>query len=160
MEMKNLHKVKELLTKEVDKIADKGEMNMQTLDNLYKLTDVIKNIGKIEMLESEGGDDEYSERRYSRNGYSRGNWEARGHYGGEHAYDDGGSSYANRGRHYVRGHYSRDGGGYSQGGYSRDGYSRDGGREEMMGMFESMMQSASGQDREIIRRAMEDMRRA
>ena len=34
MEMKNLHKVKELLTKEVDKIADKGEMNMQTLDNL------------------------------------------------------------------------------------------------------------------------------
>lgn len=155
MEMKNMNKIKEMLCKEVDKIAEKGEINMQALDNLYKLTDVIKNVGKIEMLENEGEDDEYSERRYGRGGYSRGNWEARGHYGGEHAYNDGDSSYANRGRHYVRGHYSRDGG------YARDGgYSRDGGREEMMDMFESMMQSASGPDREIIRRAMDDMRRA
>ena len=37
--------------KEIDKIAEKGEMNMPTLDNLYKLTDVVKNIDKIVMLE-------------------------------------------------------------------------------------------------------------
>lgn len=156
MEMKNLEKVKEMLCKEIDKIAEKGEMNMPALDNLYKLTDVVKNIDKIMMLEEDGQDDGYSERRYSRNGYSRGgDWEARGRFGGGHSYDEGGSSYANRGQHYVRGHYSRDGGGYSQGGYSRDG-----GRESMMSMFEEMMQSASGQEREIIRRAMDDMRRA
>lgn len=136
-------------------------MNLPTLDNLYKLTDVVKNIGKIEMLEGEQEEGGYSERRYSRgNGYSRGgDWEARGHFGGGHSYDEGGSSYAGRGQHYVRGHYSRDGG-YSQGGYPRGGYSRDSGRESMMGMFEEMMQSATGPDREIIQRAMDDMRRA
>lgn len=163
MEIKNLMKVKEMLCKEIDKIAEKGEMNMPTLDNLYKLTDVVKNIDKIVMLEEEQGEDgEYSERRYSRRGYSRGgDWEARGSYGHGNAYDDGGSSYAARGQHYVRGHYSRDGGGYSQGGgYSRGGYSRDGSRDSMMRQFEEMMQSASGQDREIIQRAMDDMRRA
>ena len=163
MEIKNLMKVKEMLCKEIDKIAEKGEMNMPTLDNLYKLTDVVKNIDKIVMLEEEQGDEgEYSERRYSRRGYSRGgDWEARGSYGHGSAYDDGGSSYAGRGQHYVRGHYSRDAGGYSQGGgYSRGGYSRDGGRDSMMRKFEEMMQSASGQDREIIQRAMDDMRRA
>ena len=163
MEIKNLMKVKEMLCKEIDKIAEKGEMNMPTLDNLYKLTDVVKNIDKIVMLEEEQGEDgEYSERRYSRRGYSRGgDWEARGSYGHGNAYDDGGSSYAGRGQHYVRGHYSREGGGYSQGGgYSRGGYSRDGSRDSMMRQFEEMMQSASGQDREIIQRAMDDMRRA
>lgn len=53
---------------------------MTDLQKVQVLTDTIKNLGKIEMLEgtSEG---------YSR--YSRGN------------------SYANRGKHYVRGHYSR-----------------------------------------------------
>ena len=156
MEMKNLHKVKEMLCKEIDKIAEKGEMNIQALDNLYKLTDVVKNIDKIMMLE-EDKEEGYSERRYSRgDGYSRGgDWEARGRFGGGHSYDEGGSSYASRGQHYVRGHYSRDGGGYSRGGYSRDA-----GRDSMMSMFEEMMQSATGPDREIIQRAMDDMRRA
>lgn len=69
--------------------------------------------------------------------------------------DDGYSS-ANRGKHYVRGHYSRDGG---MGGYSdrRDGrgrYSRADGRSEMMGHLEAALDSATEQDREDIRRFM------
>lgn len=67
----------------------------------HKLTDTIKNIDKIEMMEDDGysRDGDYS----SDGDYSRGgDWQAdmRGTYGR-------GSSYARRGTHYVRGHYSR-----------------------------------------------------
>ena len=121
----------------------------------HKLTDTIKNIDKICMLE-EGG---YSE-------------------------DDGsygrGYSSANRGQHLVRSHYSRDGGssydggyssrrggssnrggssrGGSRGGYSRDGgYSRGGGREEMMEHVRMAMESAPEDYKEDIRRFMREI---
>lgn len=61
-----------------------------------------KNIDKIEMLEDDGysRDEDYS-RRYSRGG----DWQS----GMRGAYDRDMSN-ARRGTHYVRGHYSRDGG--------------------------------------------------
>ena len=130
--MKGIEELREMLCKELDEIARKPEMSAGDLEAVHKLTDTIKNIDKITMLEDDG----YSERGYSRDrSYSRGN------------------SYANRGQHYVRGHYSRDGG--SSRGYSR--YSRDGGGLEAE--MERMMDEAStDREREAIRRCVEMMR--
>lgn len=77
-----------------------------------------------------------------------------------------GSSYANRGKHYVRGHYSRDDGNGGMGGYSsrrrdsRGRYSRDDGRSEMMEHLEMALDSASDQDKETIKRFMRQLEQA
>ena len=94
MSMKAMYDLRDMLCKELDELVRKGELGAGDLEVAHKLTDTIKNIDKIEMYE---GDEEYSE-RYPRDGA----WEAdmRGTYGR-------GSSYARRGSHYVRGHYSR-----------------------------------------------------
>ena len=97
-----------------------------TLDTVHKLTDTIKNIDKIMMLED--GD-------YSRTG----EWEAdmRGSYGRTENYSRG-NSYANRGQHYVRGHYSRGDG-----------------RERMISDIKNMMQDATGTERDAYKRALD-----
>ena len=89
MSMKAMYDLRNMLCKELDEIARKGELGAGDLDIAHKLTDTIKNIDKIEMLE-EG---------YSRDGDDH----------GERASYGRGNSYARRGTHYVRGHYSRDG---------------------------------------------------
>jgi hypothetical protein len=152
MEMRALMDLKEMLCKELDEITKKGELNAGGLDAAHKLTDTIKNIDKIMMLEDD--DDGYIQRggygRGGDRGYSRaGEWEARGHFG-RHGYDDHGSSYARR--RDSRGRYSRADG--------MGGYSRDEGRHEMMETLEEMMSTAQGKDREIISRAMDELRRA
>lgn len=97
MGMKAMYDLRDMLCKELDEITRKGELGAGDLDIAYKLVGTVKNIDKIKMMEDDG---DYS-RRYSRDG----NWEAdmRGNYGRD-------SSYARRGTHYVRGHYSRDSG--------------------------------------------------
>lgn len=148
--MEKLYKIKDALWNELDKseTARSGELKGGELEAIHKLTDTIKNIDKICMLEEEGG--------YSENGQS---YEGGGSYGG-------GSSYANRGQHYVRGHYSREGGnmGGGQGGYSsrggRGGYSRDDGRSEMMEHIEMAIDSADDRDLEKIKRFMRELENA
>lgn len=54
-----------------------------------------------------------------------------------------GNSYANRGRHYVRGHYSRTDG-----------------RERMISDIEDMMQDATGAERDAYKRAADILRNA
>ena len=95
----------------------------------HKLTDTIKNIDKICALEEEGG---YSE---------AGDWEG--------AYNRG-SSYSNRGKHYVRGHYSRDG---------RIGdYSRHDARNAMLERAQDLMGSATTErEREAVRRLISEL---
>lgn len=139
-----MEKLKEKLWKELEEISDKPDLSAGDLETAHKLTDTIKNIDKICMLE----DGEYSE---------DGEWTAdmRGSYGR-------GASYANRGKHYVRGHYSRDGGrdGYSSRRDSRGRYSRDDGRSEMMEHLEMAMDSATEQDRDTIKRFMRQLEKA
>ena len=96
MSKKAMYDLRDMLCKELDEIARKGELGAGDLDIAHKLVSTIKNIDKIEMMEDDG----YSE-RYSRNG----DWQSdmRGAY-------DRDMSNARRGTHYVRGHYSRDGG--------------------------------------------------
>jgi len=147
--MEKLYKIKDALMNELDKsdTARTGELTGAELGTLHQITDTIKNIDKICMLEEDGG---YSQ---------AGDWErdGRGTYGR-------GSSYANRGKHYVRGHYSRDGGmdggNYSSRRDSRGRYSRDDGRSEMMEHLEMAMDSATEQDKENIRRFMRQMENA
>ncbi len=138
--MKALYELKDKFEMELEELARKGELGAGDLELAHKLTDTIKNIDKICALEEDGG---YSE---------AGDWEGRGAY-------NRGSSYANRGKHYVRGHYSRDG--YSNRGYSREsGYSRHDAKEQMMAQLEDMMGSVSNErEREAIRRCMEQLDR-
>lgn len=73
-------------------------------------------------------------------GYSRaGGWETRGTYG--YPYDERGSSYMRRGEHYVRGHYSRDDA-----------------RQRMIEELQDMLRTADGQYREVIQRALDEIR--
>jgi hypothetical protein len=149
MDMRAMHELKDMLCKEIDKIAKKGELTAGSLETVHKLTDTVKNIDKIMMLEEDEG---YSERgdsrgRYSREGgmgggYARngGNWNAQGSYG--NSYDDG-NSYARRGEHYVRGHYSRDDG-----------------KDKMLHELGEMMEGADHEQRRILERAMQEIRNA
>lgn len=131
--MEYMHELKEKLCKELEEIARKGELGAGDLEIIHKLTDTIKNLDKIEMLEEDG--------------YSRaGNWEAdmRGTYGR-------GSSYRGRKRDSM-GRYSREGRD------GRGGYSRDNAKDEMMRHLDEMMDSASSEkEREIIRRTMSQL---
>ena len=125
---KNLYDLREMLCEELDEYNRdaKNGLNERVLDTVHKLTDSIKNIDKIMMLED--GD-------YSRSG----EWETdmRGNYGRTENYNRN-NSYANRGRHYVRGHYSRGDG-----------------RERMISDIESMMQDATGAERDAYKRALD-----
>ena len=102
MSKKAMYDLRNMLCDELDELARKGELGAGDLEIAHKLTDTIKNIDKIEMLEDDGysRDGDYS-RRYSRDE----DWQSsmRGAY-------DRDMSNARRGTHYVRGHYSRDGG--------------------------------------------------
>lgn len=131
-----MEKLKEKLWEELEEIARKPEMGAGDLELAHKLSDTIKNLEKICMLE-EG------------EGYSS----------------------ANRGQHYVRGHYSRDGGMDTRNGYDvrndyssrRDGrgrYSRADGRSEMMEHIEMAIDAASGQDKENLKRFMRQLENA
>ena len=137
--MKALNELKDKLHDELDEISRKPELGAGDLEIIHKLTDTIKNIDKICMLEDGEG---YSE-AVDGSDYGRG------------------SSYANRGKHYVRGHYSRDGGmdrsGYSSRRDSRGRYSRDDGRSEMMEHIEMAIDSADKRDREKIKRFMREL---
>ena len=101
MSKKAMYDLRNMLCEELDELARKGDLGAGDLEIAHKLTATIKNIDKIEMMEDDGysRDGDYS----SDGDYSRGgDWQAdmRGTYGR-------GSSYARRGTHYVRGHYSR-----------------------------------------------------
>ena len=135
--MEYMYELKDKLCKELDEIARKPEMGAGDLEIIHKLTDTIKNLDKIEMLEDGG---------YSQAGYRDGG----------SSYNRG-SSYANRGKHYVRGHYSRDG--YSmEGRGNRGGYSRHDAKEAMMEQMEMLMdQAGSEREREVIRRCMSQL---
>lgn len=156
--MKDMEKLKERLCEELERYAKEAMRGTIDLQTIHMLTDTIKNLDKIEMLEDE--ESEYSSarrRRDSRGRYSR---EGGGYSRGENY--DGGESLAGGGRgggDYSReGGYGREGGGYSRegGGYSRDGgYSRAGGKDRIKQMLEDMRMQAQGSERQNIDRMLE-----
>lgn len=145
MHMKDYEELKEMLCKELEEYANKDDMSAGDLEAIHKLTDTIKNIDKICMLE---GDDGYS--------YGDGDWQARGMYSNRGGYNENGSSYANRrGSHYVRGHYSRADGRGMRGGRGR-GYSRDDAKDYMIDQIDDMMEDT---DNSKVREALERCKR-
>ena len=143
--MKHLEKLKEALCEELDKFGKSGDITVNSLDKIHRLTDTIKNIDKIMMLEEDGG---YSE------GYM----------------DDGmmnGNSYA-RGRRYAKrdsmGRYSSDGGSYDGDDYSERrtgrGYSRDEATDWMMTRLGEMMSETDDpKQRETLKKCMRELER-
>lgn len=155
--MKHLEKLKETLCEELDKFAKSGDVTVNSLEKIHKLTDTIKNIDKIMMLEEE-----------AEGGYS----EARGGRGGSYmhgsSYDDDMmySERRGRGRNAKRdsmGRYSSEGGSYEGGSsYERGGqggYSRDEAADWMMRELGSMMEDADPKQREALKKCMRELER-
>ena len=129
-----LNHVKDEMFEELMDLTDKKNRAPGDVEMIGEIVDIILDIHRIEAY-CEGG--EYSRAgeleadmrgsfsRDAGNGYNRGN------------------SYANRGRHYVRGHYSRTDG-----------------RERMISDIEDMMQDATGAERDAYKRAADILRNA
>ena len=148
-----MHKIKEMLMNELYEYEEKakkmpnGKLSTQELEKIHKLTDTVKNIDKIEMLESDEG---YSED---------------GHYMGEGRIY--GTSYARgRGRNARRdrmGRYSSDDGmSYKGGSYARDGspygMSYDGAKEHLMDKAEEMLEMTQDpKERRAIEKFMREL---
>lgn len=136
--MEHLYKLKDALMDSLEDLdtVKSGRLKMSELEALNYITDTIKNIDKICMLEEDEG--------YS----GAGNWEAHinGDYGNSRRNDrryDNESSYANRGKHLVRSHYSR-----------ADG------KEITMKHLEKAMEAATDrEERKAIEKAMETIER-
>lgn len=125
-----MHRIKEFLMKELESIDKKGQLSMSDLDKVHKMTDTIKNIDKIEMLEDGG---------YSEDGYYMGEGRVYG------------TSYAGRRKRDSMGRYSRDDG-RKGGGYSY----RD--KDDMLEHLNEMLEEAGGtKEREAIKRCIREL---
>lgn len=119
------------LSSALKEINRTGKLTGSSLSELHMITDTIKNIDKIEMLEENDN--------YSQNG---GRWEATGSY-------DGGNSYGRRGN-YVRGYY-RNG---------NEEYSRNrNGCDTMIEQLEYMLNQADGSQRDVIKKCLDELNR-
>lgn len=108
------YKLMQNIKDELDKIAEKG-LNTGNLETAYKLIDMLKDMENVEYWKCKeeyyNAVQEQMEGGYSEGDYSE--WRKRDSMGRYSRADgmmpdyDRGSSYARRGEHYVRGHYSR-----------------------------------------------------
>ena len=138
--MKHLEKLKETLCEELDKFGKSGDVTVSSLEKIHKLTDTIKNIDKIIMLEEDGG---YSE-----------DWVGEGRLYG--------NSYE-RGRRYAKrdsmGRYSSESDDYSERRAGR-GYSRDEAADWMMTRLGEMMSETDDpKQREALKKCMRELER-
>ena len=142
--MEYMHKIKKMLCKELEEYGDKKSLSSADVEMIHKLTDTVKNLDKISLLEQ--GDDGYSE---------------------TYPYYMGGSSYARgRGRYAKRdsmGRYSSDMGSsyddYSEARMDRR-YSRDDAKDHLLDKMGEMMSSADEEQKEILKDAMRKIERA
>ena len=134
-----------MLCKELEEYGEKKSLSSADVEMIHKLTDTVKNLDKISLLEQ--GDDGYSE---------------------TYPYYMGGSSYAGRGRgRYAKrdsiGRYSSDTGSsyddYSEARMDRR-YSRDDAKDHLMSALGEAMEGASPNEREILKDAMRKIERA
>ena len=149
--MEYIEKIKKMLCRELEEYGEKNRISGNELEMLWKLTDTVKNLNKIEMLEG-SMEDEYSQRR---GGYSR-----------AMSYDDD-MSYADRrgrgsnARRDSMGRYSSEGSynDYSENSYARR-YSRDGAKDHIMTKLGEMMEEADPNEREILKQTMRKIEKA
>ena len=156
--MEYIDKIKKMLCKELEEYGEMGKIkNSSELDMIWKLTDTVKNLDKIEMLEEES--DGYSE--------ARGGMRGRSYMHGS-SYDDDMmySERRGRGRYAKRdsmGRYSSDDG-MSYDDYSEERmdrrYSKNDAKDHMMNKLGSMMENADPNEREILKDCMRKLERA
>ena len=149
--MEYIEKIKKMLCKELDEYAMKTKLSMADIDVIHKLTDTVKNLDKIEMLEDDGG---YSE--------TRGGMSGRSYMHGS-SYDDDMmySERRGRGRNARRdsmGRYSSDMDDYSEERMDRR-YSRDDAKDHLMHKLGEMMEDADPKQREALEEAMHKIRK-
>ena len=126
--MERMHELKKRFEKELEQYMHMGDkITMGELETIHKLTDTIKNIDKIMILEDEEGG--YSQAGEMRGGMNRGG-----------NMMPGGYSYR-RQRRDSRGRYSRDG-----------GYSYDDGMEELHELLDEMLETADERTKAAIKR--------
>jgi hypothetical protein len=168
-----MHKIKEMLMNELYEYEEKakkmpnGKLSTQELEKIHKLTDTVKNIDKIEMLEDGEGYSEDTDfmgegRMYGTSydgGYDRGTSYARRGRGrnarrdrmGRYSSDDG-MSYARDGRTTNRGGMRDNMGGSSY------GMSYDGAKERLMDKAEEMLEMAQDpKERRAIEKFMREL---
>lgn len=141
-----MEQLKQMLTKELEEIASKGKMTAGELDTVDKLTHSLKSLETIMAMGE-----------YSNEG---------GSYGGSYGRSYGGSYNSYEGGMSNEGSYGRGRGGNSRGGsyggsYARNrgGRSRGYSRDNMMEELQELMEDAeTEQEREAIRRCIEQMR--
>ena len=150
--MEYIEKIKKMLCKELDEYAMKQKLTGGDLDMIWKLTDTVKNLDKISMLEDDG---DYSEARGRGRSYMHGS-----------SYDDDMmySERRGRGRNARRdsmGRYSSEGGydAYSETRMDRR-YSMDDAKDHLMSKIGEAMEGASPNEREILKDAMRKIERA
>lgn len=163
-----MHKIKEMLMNELYEYEEKakrmtnGKISTQELEKIHKLTDTVKNIDKIEMLE---GDEGYSEDgaymgegRIYGTSYARGRGrnarrDSMGRYSSEDGMSYEGNSY--RGSSYARGGQGGNKGGNMGG---RGGYSRDGAKEMLVEKAEEMLEMANDpKERRMIEKFIDEL---
>ena len=152
--MEYIEKIKKMLCKELDEYAMKQKLTGGDLDMIWKLTDTVKNLDKISLLEQ--GDDGYSE-TYPY--YMGGSSYARGRGRGRYAKRDRMGRYSSEGSSYEGGSSYDD---YSEERYGNMGtrYSKDDAKDHLMRGLGSMMESADPNEREILKDAMRKIERA
>lgn len=142
--MEYMHKIKKMLCKELEEYGEKKSLSSADVEMIHKLTDTVKNLDKISLLEQ--SDDGYSE---------------------TYPYYMGGSSYARgRGRNARRdrmGRYSSEDGmsydDYSEARMDRR-YSKDDAKGHLMSALGEAMEDADPKEREILKDAMRKIERA
>jgi hypothetical protein len=137
-----MHKIKEMLMNELYEYEEKakkmpnGKLSQSEIERIHKLTDTIKNIDKIEMLEDGEGYSEDTD--FMGEGRMYGTSYARGR--GRNARRDRMGRYSNDGGMPYDGDmsYARDGRMMNRGG--NRGYSRDGAKEHLMDKAEELLE--------------------
>lgn len=155
--LKYMDEGKNTLEKEIDKILKTGDISVNTLEKLHKLTDTYKNLWKIHMLseaEESEGDSSYeggSSYRRGRGRYAK--RDSMGRYSSEDGYSERGMSYDDD-MSYARHDMGRNGNTAIRGGYSRDDA-----KDFMMNSLGEMMQDASPKEREALKKCMRELER-
>jgi hypothetical protein len=154
-----MNKIKDMLCEELEVFSKKPNISTADLDKIHKMTDVIKNIDKIELFEED-----------TESGYSERGGKGRSYYGMSYDDDMMYSERRGRGRNAKRdsmGRYSSDDGSsydhydgdmaYARGSKN---YSRDDAKDHMMSMLGGMMEDADPNERQILKDAMRKLERA
>ena len=143
-----MYELREILCEELDKLAPRGELSAGELETAHKITDTIKNIDKICMMEEDGG--------YSGDG----EWEAMGNYSRGNSYRrqsrDSMGRYSRADRSYMDGNSMRGRGGYG------GRYSRADEMEHIEKKMREMLDSGTltGSQRDALTQAMTMLREA